>query len=112
MQIKEEITRNKEKLIRSQNYLENFRSSLSKSDKSIKSYLIERIRVEQENHQYYYDIDICLHVLMKSGYPNINNMVLDVHGLTRKQLEYSLDYLFHSIVEYNINYPNLTLKLL
>lgn len=109
MQIKEEIARNKEKLIRSQNYLENFRNSLSKSDKSVKSYLVERIRVEYENYQYYYDIDICLNVLMRSGYPNINNLILDVHGLTKRQFEYSLDYLFYSIVEYNIKDLNLTI---
>lgn len=109
MQIKEEIARNKEKLIRSQNYLENFRNSLSKSDKSVKSYLVERIRVEYENYQYYYDNDISLNVLMRSGYPNINNLILDVHGLTKRQFEYSLDYLFHSIVEYNIKDLNLTI---
>jgi hypothetical protein len=75
----------KEKLIRSQNYLENLRNSFSKSDKSTKAYFVNRIKLEQENYQYYYDNDICLNILMKCGYPNINNMVLDVHVLKQNR---------------------------
>ena len=109
MNIQEEIARNKEKLIRSQNYLENLRNSLLKSDKSTKAYFVNRIKLEQENYQYYYDNDICLNILMKVNYPNINNMLIDAHGLTRKQLEYILDYIFDLISECNIKDLNLTI---
>ena len=91
------------KLNRAKENLMNLEKQINLCDKKWVSYKILDIKNVQKKFDYFCNLEVALLNLKQNGFPNLLNISLDVHGLTKKQFDIVLDYIFFEIYvnEYN-----------
>ena len=73
------------KLNRAKENLMNLEKQINVCDKKWVSYKIMDIKNEQKKFDYFCNLEVALLNLKQNGFPNLLNISLDVHGLTKKQ---------------------------